>query len=295
MSPEADLSPETGVSAEAESGFDVMGVVNVTPDSFSDGGRYLDAAAAIAHGLELEAQGASILDIGGESTRPGATPVPAAEEQARVVPVIEGLLAGGARARISVDTSKAAVAAAALDAGATLVNDVTALRGDPEMAALVAGRETGVCLMHMLGDPRTMQLDPRYEDVVGEVGWFLQERMHAALDAGIPVERIMLDPGIGFGKTVDHNLELLRRLGELVALGPPIVIGTSRKSFLGKLTGREVDGRVAGTIATNVLALERGARVFRVHDVAPVVDALKVAATVTARWGRAIPTSTTAR
>jgi dihydropteroate synthase len=270
--------------------FDVMGVVNVTPDSFSDGGAYLDSAAATAHGIQLEREGATMLDIGGESTRPGAAPVPVEEELRRVIPVIEGLVAAGTRARISIDTSKAPVASAALDAGATLVNDVTALRGDPQMPGLVAERKVDVCLMHMLGDPRTMQLDPRYDDVVDDVKAFLQERMTVAVAAGIAQARILLDPGIGFGKTVAHNLELLRRLDEVVALGRPIVVGTSRKSFIGKLTGREVDDRIAGTIATNVLAFERGARVFRVHDVAPVLDALKVAAaTVSPQW---TPTAT---
>ncbi len=274
--------------------FTVMGVVNVTPDSFSDGGRYLSAAAAIRHGQELEAQGAGILDIGGESTRPGAAPVAAAEERERVVPVIEGLLAAGVRARISVDTSKAVVAAAALQAGASIVNDVTALRGDPEMAALIAERGAEVCLMHMLGEPRTMQRDPRYADVVGEVGAFLCERIAAAAVAGIASERIMIDPGIGFGKTAAHNLELLARLEEISALGPAVVIGTSRKSFIGAITGREVDGRLAGTIATNVIALQRGASVFRVHDVGPVREALQVtAATVSARWPPASPMSPT--
>ena len=272
--------------------FRIMGVVNVTPDSFSDGGHYLDAAAAIAHGLELEAEGAAILDIGGESTRPGAASVPEDEELRRVIPVIEGMIAARCRAQISIDTSKSGVATRALASGATLVNDVTAFRGDPEIAAVVAEARADCCLMHMLGTPRTMQDDPRYDDVVGDIKAFLEERMGYAIASGIAEERIMLDPGIGFGKTVEHNLELLRRLGELVELGRPVVIGTSRKSFLGKITGREVDDRVAATIATNVLAYERGARVFRVHDVAPVNDALAVtAATVSARW--TTPTSTT--
>jgi dihydropteroate synthase len=279
-------------SPDAGPGFRIMGVVNVTPDSFSDGGHYLDAAAAIAHGLELEAEGAVMLDVGGESTRPGAAPVAEPEELRRVIPVIEGLIAGGSNAQISIDTSKATVAARALASGATLVNDVTAFRGDPEIAVVVAEAKADCCLMHMLGTPRTMQLDPRYDDVVGDVKAFLEERMSFAIDHGIDEERILLDPGIGFGKTVEHNLELLRRLGELVELGRPVVIGTSRKSFLGKITGREVDDRVAATVATNVLAYERGARVFRVHDVAPVNDALIVtAATVSARW--TTPTSTT--
>jgi len=274
--------------------FRVMGVVNVTPDSFSDGGQFLDRAAAVAHGLELQAEGAAILDIGGESTRPRSAPVAAAVERGRVLPVIADLVSARVRAQISVDTSKASVAAAALEAGASLVNDVTALRGDPSMAEVVAGAAADCCLMHMLGEPRTMQQDPRYEDVVSDVKAFLSERLEYAVRAGIAEQRIMLDPGIGFGKTVEHNLELLRRLDELVALGRPIVIGTSRKSFLGRLTGREVDQRLPGTIATNVLAYERGARVFRVHDVAPVYDALAVtAATVRARWIPKTPTSTT--
>jgi dihydropteroate synthase len=275
------------------SDFTIMGVVNVTPDSFSDGGRYFDTRAAIEHGLELEAEGAAILDVGGESTRPGADPVPGAEELRRVIPVIEGLIARGAGARISVDTSKAAVAARALEAGATLVNDVTALRGDPDMAGVVAAGGAECCLMHMLGDPRTMQDDPHYDDVVDDIKAFLTERMAFAVHAGIAEERILLDPGIGFGKTVHHNLELLRRLGEFLDLGRPVVIGTSRKTFLGRLTGRDApEERVAATVATNVLAYERGARVFRVHDVAPVHDALTVtAATVSPPW--TIRTSTT--
>jgi dihydropteroate synthase len=270
----------------------VMGVVNVTPDSFSDGGEWLDPDAAIAHGRELVAQGAAILDIGGESTRPGAEPVTAAEELRRVVPVLEGL--AGAGARLSIDTSKAAVAAAALDAGATFVNDVTALRGDPAMAALDAQRGCGVCLMHMLGEPRTMQRDPRYDDVVDDVKAFLAQRLELAVAAGVAEEHVWLDPGIGFGKTVDHNLELLARLDELVALGRPVVVGTSRKSFLGVITGRAAGERVPATIATNVLALARGARVFRVHDVAQARDALLVAAaTLRGKWTPPTTTSKT--
>ena len=227
--------------------FTLMGVVNVTPDSFSDGGLYLDPRAAIEHGVSLEQEGAAILDVGGESTRPGAEPVALDEELRRVMPVIEGLLEAGAGARISIDTSKAAVASAAIVAGATLVNDVTALRGDPGMAGVVADAGVDCCLMHMLGDPRTMQDDPQYQDVVSDVKAFLERRMAYAIDAGIAEERILLDPGVGFGKTIEHNLELLRRLDELVALGRPVVIGTSRKSFLGKLTGRSDPAeRVAG-------------------------------------------------
>jgi dihydropteroate synthase len=263
--------------------FEVMGIVNVTPDSFSDGGQYLEAEAAIGHGLELEAQGAAILDVGGESTRPGADPVAVDEELRRVMPVIEGLVTAGATARISIDTSKAEVAAAALDAGATMVNDVTALRTAPEIAGIVAERDAHLCLMHMLGSPRTMQRDPRYDDVVADVKRFLEERLRFATDHGVPEERILLDPGIGFGKTTAHNLELLRRLPELVAIGRPVVIGTSRKGFLGRLTGRTIPAdRLAATVASSVIAYERGARVFRVHDVAPMVDALRVAAATVA-------------
>jgi dihydropteroate synthase len=258
----------------------LMGVVNVTPDSFSDGGRFFEAGAAIDHGLGLAADGAAILDIGGESTRPGADPVPAAEELRRVVPVIEALAARApAGTRISIDTTKSEVAAAALDAGAAIVNDVSAFRFDPDLAGLTADRGVDCVLMHMLGEPRTMQEDPRYDDVVDEVRAFLEERLDAAVAAGVAEERVWLDPGIGFGKTVEHNLELLRRLNEIVAIGRPVVVGTSRKRFIGTLTGgKPEDQRLPGTIATNVLALERGASVFRVHDVAEVRDALRVAA-----------------
>jgi|SRR5579884_701490 len=275
----------------SERDFKLMGVVNVTPDSFSDGGRYLDAGRAIHHGIELADEGADILDIGGESTRPGAEPVGADEELARVYPVIQGLAVARPAAQLSIDTSKAAVAAAALDAGATMVNDITALRGDPKMAAVVAAAGAHCCLMHMLGEPRTMQLDPRYDDVVAEVKAFLEERVGYAVAAGIPEERIIVDPGIGFGKTLAHNLELLARLEEIAAIGLPVMIGTSRKSFLGKLTGRPVDERLAATLASCVVAYEHGARVFRVHEVAPVADALTVAATVPSWTTR--PTSTT--
>jgi dihydropteroate synthase len=255
-----------------------MGVVNVTPDSFSDGGLFLDADAAVEHGLRLTAEGADVLDVGGESTRPGAESVSEDEELRRVVPVIERLASDG-RARLSIDTTKVAVARAALDAGASLVNDVSAFRFDPGMAALVAETDVGCCLMHMLGEPRTMQEDPRYDDVVSEVKAFLEERLAFAVSEGVDEERVWLDPGIGFGKTVEHNLELLRRLDEIVAIGRPVVVGTSRKSFLGKLAGGRDEGeRLPGTIATNVLALERGASVFRVHDVAQNADALAVAA-----------------
>jgi dihydropteroate synthase len=257
--------------------FTIMGVLNVTPDSFSDGGEWLAPEAAVAHGHDLVAQGAAIVDVGGESTRPGAHPVSAEEELRRVLPVVDRL--AGAGIRVSIDTSKVPVARAALAAGASYVNDVTGFRSDPEMAAVVAEAGCDCCLMHMLGEPRTMQADPRYEDVVSEVKAFLLHRLAFAVAAGVDEARIHLDPGIGFGKTVSHNLELLRRLDEIVAIGRPVVIGTSRKSFLGRLTGREdPHERLAGTIATNVMAFERGASVFRVHDVAPLADALAVAA-----------------
>jgi dihydropteroate synthase len=254
-----------------------MGIVNVTPDSFSDGGQFLEPDAAVEHGLQLAAEGAAILDVGGASTRPGAEPVPLAIELERAVPVVERLAAAGQR--VSIDTTKGEVAAAALKAGASLVNDVSAFRFAPEIAGLVADAGADCCLVHMRGEPRTMQAEARYDDVVGEVKAFLEERLEFALEAGIAEERVWLDPGIGFGKTAEHNLELLRRLDELAAIGRPLVIGTSRKSFLGKLLGgREPDERLPGTIATNVMAYERGASVFRVHDVRPVADALAIAA-----------------
>jgi dihydropteroate synthase len=256
----------------------LMGVVNVTPDSFSDGGLYLDPEAAVAHGRELAEAGAEILDVGGESTRPGAEPVGEAEELARVVPVVSGL--AGAGSQVSVDTSKAAVAAAALTAGAEIVNDVTALRGDGEMAPLCAERGATVVLMHMLGEPQTMQDDPRYDDVVADVKAFLAERLEAAVAAGIDEERVWLDPGIGFGKSGTHNMELLRRLGELRELGRPLVVGTSRKSFIGRVDGSPADQRLGGTIASSVLAAAEGADVLRVHDVAEVRQALTVAAAI---------------
>ena len=259
--------------------FTVMGVVNVTPDSFSDGGQWLDPEAAVAHGKALVAEGAGILDIGGESTRPGATPVEVDEELRRVVPVIEGL--AGVDARLSIDTMKLDVARAALAAGATYVNDVTAFRGDPGMAGVVAESGSDCCLMHMLGEPGTMQDDPRYDDVVDDVKHFLSERVAFAVAEGVDESRIHVDPGIGFGKTVEHNVALLARLDEIVALGFPVVVGASRKSFLGRLIGdTDLQRRLAGSIAVNVLAFERGARIFRVHDVQATRDALVVAATL---------------
>ena len=264
-----------------------MGVLNVTPDSFSDGGLYLDAERAVEHAREMATEGAAIVDVGGESTRPGAEPVPEAEELERVVPVVERIATDG-RPRVSIDTRKAAVAEAALQAGARIVNDVSAFRAAPEMAGLVASAGADCCLMHMLGDdPRTMQDDPRYDDVVSEVKAFLEERLEFAVGEGVHEEHVWLDPGIGFGKTTDHNLELLRRLDEIVAIGRPVVIGTSRKSFLGRLTRRAERDRAVATAAANVIAYERGARIFRVHDVVANVDALMVAAaTVGSRGAR---------
>src|SRR4051812_17513807 len=260
----------------------VMGVVNVTPDSFSDGGLYLDVDAAVTHANELLDEGADILDIGGESTRPGASEVSLETEIERVIPVIDRL-----QAHVSIDTRKLEVAEQAIQAGARIVNDVSAFRNDPEMAGLVASSGAGCCLMHMLGeDPRTMQADPVYDDMVDDVKAFLEERLAFAVGEGVREDKIWLDPGIGFGKTIDHNLELLRRLDEIVAIGQPVAIGTSRKSFLGKITGREPQDRVAGTVATNVMALERGASVFRVHDVRATVDALKVATATLSGWTR---------
>jgi dihydropteroate synthase len=275
--------------------FELMGVINVTPDSFSDGGLFMDPEAAVAHGSGLAAQGADILDVGGESTRPGAAPVAAEEELRRVLPVVERLAAvlaslgegsDTAAPQISIDTSKASVARAALRAGASLVNDVTALRGDPEMAGVVAESAVECCLMHMRGEPRTMQRAPRYDDVVDDVKAFLEERLRFAVTEGIREERVLLDPGIGFGKTLEHNLQLLRRLRELTELGRPLLVGTSRKSFLGRiLADAGVSDRLPATLATCVLAYERGARVFRVHDVAPARAALATtAATLGARW-----------
>jgi dihydropteroate synthase len=256
----------------------VMGVVNVTPDSFSDGGRALrpDAAAACAYGF-LE-EGAAIVDIGGQSTRPGSEPVSLDEELRRVEPVLEAL----AGEPVSIDTSKVEVARRALEAGAMMVNDVTALRGDPDVAGVVADGDAYLCLMHMLGDPRTMQDDPRYDDVVSEVASFLEERLAFAVRAGIPEEHICLDPGIGFGKTVAHNLELLARLGEIVALGRPVLVGASRKRFLGRVLGDPdaLTGPVAAGVAVAVLAYERGVSIFRVHDVREHVEALAAARAV---------------
>jgi dihydropteroate synthase len=253
----------------------VMGVVNVTPDSFSDGGVNFRPEDAIASARRMLDEGAAIVDIGGESTRPGAEAVSPEDELLRVLPVLEAL----AGAPVSIDTSKAEVARAALELGAELVNDITALRGDPELAGVVADAGAYLCLMHMQGEPRMMQADPRYDDVVAEVAAFLEERLAFAVDAGIPEERICLDPGIGFGKTVEHNLELVRQLDVLVALGRPVVIGFSRKRSLGRLVGDPdaTTGSLAASLAAAVAAYEHGATVLRVHDVRETVEALTVA------------------
>jgi dihydropteroate synthase len=252
-----------------------MGVVNVTPDSFSDGGIHLDPDAAAAAARRMVEDGAAIVDVGGESTRPGSAGVSAEEELRRVVPVLERL---GGEVPLSIDTSKAAVARTPHERGAILVNDVTALRGDPELADVVAGSDAYLCLMHMQGEPRTMQEEPRYEDVAQEVASFLEERMAFAIARGISEERICLDPGIGFGKTVAHNLELVRRLDVLLGLGRPVLVGLSRKSSLRTLTGS--DDLLGASVAAAVAAFERGATILRVHDVRPHVDALTVAAAV---------------
>jgi dihydropteroate synthase len=252
----------------------LVGVLNVTPDSFSDGGRYLGVEAALLQGRRLAAEGAAIVDVGGESTRPGSDPVSAEAELERVLPVVEGLAADGIA--VSIDTSKAVVAEAALAAGAVLVNDVTALRGDRAMAEVVAGAGADLCLMHMLGEPRSMQDDPRYDDVVAEVEEFLAERAEAAVAAGIARERIALDPGIGFGKTLAHNLALLRALPRLARLGP-LLLGVSRKRFLGALSGRDIaEDRVAASVAAALYCYRGGAHLLRVHDVRATADALAV-------------------
>jgi len=256
-----------------------MGILNVTPDSFSDGGRYADLERALARGQAMLAEGAAIVDVGGESTRPGADPVGADEEAARVVPVIEGL--AGCGAAVSIDTTKAAVALAALAAGACIVNDVSACTADAAMAEVVAETGAGVVLMHMRGTPRTMQAAPLYEDVVDEVREYLAERVAAVGAAGVARQAIAIDPGIGFGKTVAHNLALLANLDRLGDC--PLVVGLSRKSFLGVLTGREVDERLAGSLAGLACAVWQGAQVLRVHDVRASVDAAAVAAAIAGR------------
>jgi dihydropteroate synthase len=257
----------------------VMGVLNLTPDSFSDGGRFVDRDAALAHARSMLADGADIVDVGGESTRPGSAPVSESEEIARVVPVIEALRdeCDARGVVLSIDTRKPAVMRMAIAAGAGMVNDVGALRGDGALEVVAnAPQPVGVCLMHMLGEPATMQQHVVYTDVVGEVKAFLGERAAVCERAGIAGNRIVVDPGFGFGKTVAHNLALLRWLEELVALGYPVAVGLSRKSTIGALTGRDVEDRVAGSVAAALIAVERGAAIVRVHDVRETVDALSV-------------------
>lgn len=253
----------------------VMGILNVTPDSFSDGGHYLDADRAVAHAKAMVAEGATLIDIGGESSRPGAVPVPAEEELSRVVPVIRAL-AGAVDVPLSVDTYKACVARHALEAGAHLVNDITALHGDAEMAAVVAEMEAGVILMHIQGTPRTMQLAPHYDAVVDEIRQWLQARVQLAEASGIAPERIIADPGIGFGKTTAHNLEILKRLNAFRELGKPMLIGTSRKAFIGNVLDLPLEERVEGTVATVCWAIAHGADIVRVHDVKTVSRAARM-------------------
>jgi dihydropteroate synthase len=255
----------------------VVGILNITPDSFSDGGQFFDPEVAAERAAAMIDEGAGILDVGGESTRPGSDPVSQEEEVRRVVPVVRQILAARHEAVISVDTYRSETAAAALEAGARIVNDVTALHGDPQMASAVADARCPVVLMHMQGEPKTMQSEPRYEDVVGEVRDFLRSRADYAVAAGIAPENIIVDPGIGFGKNLDHNLALLRNLDAIVSLGFPVLIGASRKTFIGKITGvQEASERVFGTVATTVLSYEKGATLFRVHDVRANREALAI-------------------
>ena len=257
----------------------VMGVVNVTPDSFSDGGLFLDAALAVERVEEMVREGVRIVDVGGESTRPGSLGITVDEELRRILPVLEGVRTAGIGVPLSVDTSKADVARRALELGAVMVNDVTALRGDAELAGVVADHGALLCLMHMLGEPRTMQESPRYDDVVSEVAAFLEQRLTFAVQAGVPEERVCLDPGIGFGKTTRHNIELLLGLRTIAALGRPVLVGVSRKRFLAKITGDDVGivGPLSASVAVAVLAYERGAWIIRAHDVREHVEALDAA------------------
>ena len=256
----------------------VMGILNVTPDSFSDGGRFVERDAAIRRALAMQAEGAAIIDVGGESTRPGSAGVGLQEELDRVIPVIEALHAE-LGIPVSVDTSKPEVMREAVAAGAGLINDVNALRAEGALDVAAVTR-VPVCLMHMQGEPRTMQQAPRYEDVVAEVKAFLEQRIEACVEAGVAAEKILLDPGFGFGKALEHNLELLRRLDRLLELGRPLLVGISRKSMLGALTGRETGERMAASVAAAVLAVERGARIVRAHDVAATVDAIRITTAV---------------
>lgn len=261
----------------------VMGVLNVTPDSFSDGGRFAELPAALAHAERMAGEGAAIIDVGGESTRPGAASVDVVEELRRVIPVIERLV-GRLALPVSVDTSKPEVMRAAIAAGASMVNDVTALRA-PGAIDAVAESDVALCLMHMQGEPRTMQKEPRYTDVLAEVRDFLRGRVAQCVEAGIAVSRLVIDPGFGFGKTLEHNLELLRRLPELAEDGYPVMAGLSRKSMIGKLTGRTDGDRLGGSLALATLAVLSGARIVRAHDVAPTVDAIRIVAALSGRHG----------
>ena len=257
----------------------VMGIVNVTPDSFSDGGVHLDPDVAVAAARRMLAEGSAIVDVGGESTRPGSDGVSFDEELRRVVPVLEALRG---QVPVSLDTTKADVARRGIDLGVEMVNDVTALRGDPALAEVVAESRAYLCLVHMLGEPRTMQADPRYESVVSEVTAFLEERLRFAVEAGVPEEKICLDPGIGFGKTIEHNVELLRRLDVIASLGRPLLVGVSRKRFLGRLLGdpEAVTGSLAASVGAALAAYARGATILRVHDVRETVEALTIAGEV---------------
>lgn len=261
----------------------VMGVVNVTTDSFYDGGRYVESERAIAHALELVEQGADIIDIGGESTRPGACPASEQDELAHVIPVVKGL-AHCVSVPISIDTTKSRVAEVALDCGASIINDVSALRRDPAMASVIARSDAGVVLMHMQGIPKTMQQSPHYSDVVGDVVHFLDERVQVALRAGIARTNIVLDPGFGFGKLLNHNLDLLNGLSAFVALDRPVLVGLSRKAFVGNVVKRPVEHREWGTAAAVALAVDRGAHILRVHDVVMMIDVVKMAAALNPRW-----------
>lgn len=260
-----------------------MGVINVTTDSFYDGGRYVEPERAIAHALELVEQGADIIDIGGESTRPGARPVSERDELAHVIPVVKGL-APRVSVPISIDTTKSRVAEVGLDCGASIINDVSALRQDPEMATVIARSGAAVVLIHMQGTPQTMQRAPQYSDVVGEVFQFLDERVQTALHAGVARTNIILDPGFGFGKLLEHNLGLLNGLSAFAALNRPVLVGLSRKAFIGKVIGRPVEQREWGTAAAVALAIDRGAHIVRVHDVAMMIDIVKMAAALNPRW-----------
>jgi dihydropteroate synthase len=260
----------------------LMGIINVTPDSFSDGGRFYDPQRAVEHAIRLVGEGADLLDIGAESTRPGAQPVDEQEERRRLIPVVAAV-AKAVSVPVSVDTSKAEVAKAAIDAGAVMVNDVTALRGDSAMVEIVAKAGAGLALMHMQGSPQTMQHAPQYDDVIGEVARFLAARARFAIERGVARNRIVLDPGIGFGKTLTHNLDLLANLHVLKELGYPLLVGPSRKGFIGQLTRQSVEARGWGTAAVVALAVEQGANILRVHDVAPMKDVANVAAALAER------------